>query len=39
MARGKRRFGPLAAIQESANWLRVPPNNGLQVDAPRAARA
>jgi len=33
------RFWPFAAPGDGAVEVRVPPNNGLQVDAPRAARA
>jgi len=33
------RLGPFAASPGSAVQVRVPPNNGLQCDAPQAARA
>jgi hypothetical protein len=32
-------FLPFAAFQDSAAQVPMPPNNGLQDDAPRAARA
>jgi len=33
------RFWPFAAFSGGAVQVRVPPNNGLQCDAPQAARA
>jgi len=38
-ARAKIRFWPFAAAHDSAVQVRLPPNNGLHGDAPRAVRA